>query len=397
MKNHDIIILGGGPGGSTLAAYLARRGFDVAIIERERFPRFHIGESLLPASMPIFKETGFYDKLASGKYIQKFGARFIDHHTDDEVYFGFEGGLNRDIPMAFEVERSELDTDLLEHAKSCGATVYQPERAKGFEFHSTGAKVTTNLGEYACKYLVDATGRDALLGKNFKMRSVNTDLNNVAVFSHFTGVKRHEGKNEGDITIGLLPENAWTWVIPFKGERTSVGVVCSSSKFALQGAADLGDYLDRMVSSSARLREAMKDADRCNEVSVVSNYSHTTETITGDRWLMIGDAAVFLDPIFSSGVHVSISSARLAANVLTQCMRSGCGIRDNGIGQLYQEELMKGVNRFHSLISLFYKTNFVESMKKTITLTNMREAFTSAVAGDMWNDENFLFKMKVLG
>src|SRR5580692_11378368 len=121
MKKHDVIIVGGGPGGSTLAAFLAKKGYDVGLFERESYPRFHIGESLLPATMPIFKETGFYEKLNSGKYIQIYGARFIDYMTDEEVYFGFEGGFNAEIPSAFEVERAEFDRDILDHAGKCGA------------------------------------------------------------------------------------------------------------------------------------------------------------------------------------------------------------------------------------------------------------------------------------
>lgn len=117
MKKHDVLIIGGGPGGSTAGTVLSQNGLDVGIIEREQFPRFHIGESLLPASMPLFKEIGFYDTLNSGKYLAKWGARFIDYKTQDEVYFGFTDGLNTDIPMAFEVPRAEFDKDILEHAK----------------------------------------------------------------------------------------------------------------------------------------------------------------------------------------------------------------------------------------------------------------------------------------
>ena len=129
-KKYDVIIIGGGPGGSTAGTLLAKKSMSVALFERENYPRFHIGESLLPASMPILKETGFYETLNSGKYIQKYGARFTDYRSDDEVYFGFSDGLNPDIPMAFEVLRSEFDRDILEHAHKSGVTVYQPERVE---------------------------------------------------------------------------------------------------------------------------------------------------------------------------------------------------------------------------------------------------------------------------
>ena len=394
VKHYDVVVIGGGPGGSTCATYLAKAGLSVAIFERERFPRFHIGESLLPATMPIFKETGFYPKLASGKHIEKFGARFVDYQTDDEIYFGFEGGLNREIPSAFEVERKDFDVEILEHAVSEGVSLHQPVRVKETKFFDSHVEVAATDGNYTCKFLVDATGRDAFLGKQMKTRKPNFDLNNVAVFAHFTGVKRHPGKDEGDIVIGLLPEKAWTWIIPFQGETTSVGMVCDSAVF--KGTADLGQYLLDTLNESPTVREYMKAASRTSEVTVISNYSHTTDTMVGPRWIMAGDAAVFLDPIFSSGVHVSCTSAKFASQAILEALKSDTLLDANGRGAKYQEDLLRGVKRFHNLIAMFYEGAFVAQMKKTLTLKNAREGFTSAVAGDMWNEENFLFQKNVL-
>ncbi|RYZ63410.1 MAG: FAD-binding protein, partial [Proteobacteria bacterium] len=216
-KHYDVIIIGGGPGGSQAGIVLAQAGKKVLILEREEYPRFHIGESLLPATMPLFKETGFYDVLDSGNYIRKYGARFIDYNNDDEVYFGFENGLNAEIPMAFEVERALFDKDILAFAVKHGAELHQPETVLSVEVvpagamqdnasgNDIGAFVKTNVAEYTCSYVMDVTGRDALLGKRLTSRETNKGLNNVAVFAHFEGVERYEGKAEGDITIGLLP------------------------------------------------------------------------------------------------------------------------------------------------------------------------------------------------
>jgi flavin-dependent dehydrogenase len=395
MKRHDVIIVGGGPGGSTLAAYLAKKGYDVGIFERESYPRFHIGESLLPASMPIFKETGFYETLSSGGYIKKNGAYFVDYQSEEEIYFGFDGGINANIPMAFEVERCEFDRDILAHAAKCGATVYQPSRVKDVSFFDSHVSVRTWKGEeFEAKYVVDATGRDSLIGRQTQKRIPHEDLNNVAVFSHFVGVKRRAGRNEGDITIGLLPDRSWSWVIPFKGEKTSVGVVCSSSVF--KSTSDLSEYLTQRLSESAILKDYMSGAERTQEVTVISNYSHHCTEYYGDRWILIGDAAAFLDPIFSSGVHVSVTSAKFASQVLDECLKSGASIRESGLGAKYQADLNRGIKRFHNLISLFYNTNFVSSMKKTITRPQAYAAFTSAIAGDMWNEENIVFKLNSL-
>ena len=395
MKKHDVIIVGGGPGGSTLAALLAKKGYDVGVFERESYPRFHIGESLLPASMPIFKESGFYETLSSGKYIKKYGALFVDYQRDEEIYFGFEGGINAEIPMAFEVERCDFDKDILAHAAKCGATVYQPARVKDVSFFDSHVSVRTWKGdEFEAKYVIDASGRDSVIGRQTQSRVAHQDLNNVAVFSHFVGVKRKTGKNEGDIVIGLLPNRSWCWIIPFQGEKTSVGVVCNASVF--KGTSDLSQYLSDRLGESAILKDYMSGAERTQEVTVISNYSHHCTEYYGDRWMLIGDAAAFLDPIFSSGVHVSVTSAKFASRVLDQCLKEGASIRGSGLGAKYQQDLNLGIKRFHNLISLFYNTNFVASMKKTISRPNTYAAFTSAIAGDMWNEENIVFKMNSL-
>jgi flavin-dependent dehydrogenase len=394
MQATDVIIIGGGPGGSTAGAFLALHGVPCMIFEREEYPRFHIGESLLPASMPIYKETGFFATLASGKYIEKYGARFVDYGNDDEIYFGFAEGLNREIPMAFEVERSKFDKDILDHARKLGVDVHQPERVKDVEFHTDHVTVTTARGSYQAKFLLDCTGRDAFLGKRLKMRQAHKDLNNFAVFAHYTGITRYPDRSEGDITIGLLPERSWSWIIPFKGETTSVGVVASSS--LLPAGLDLGQYLEERLSASPRVQRMMQNAERISEISTIANYSHHTETFVGDRWICGGDAAAFLDPIFSSGVHVATMSGKLAALTLVEALKTGVTLRENTLNTRYESTVRKGVERFHNLINLFYHGRFVEQMKKTLQRENMRAGFTSAVAGDMWNDDNFLFNKGVL-
>jgi flavin-dependent dehydrogenase len=394
MKKHDVLIIGGGPGGATAATILSKNGLNVGLIEREEFPRFHIGESLLPATMPIFKEIGFYDTLNSGKYIQKWGARFIDYQTDDEVYFGFTDGLNTDIPMAFEVERSIFDIDILNHARKSGATIYQPENVIETQITETGVYLRTNKDEYSASYLMDISGRDSLLGKKMNMRNANKTLNNVAVFTHYKGVERKAGRDEGDIIVGLLPQRSWTWLIPFKGDTTSVGVVRSAEFIGAE--KDWADYLERSLKESPRVAKILQHAERTMEVQRIGNYSHTCETFYGDRWILSGDAAMFLDPIFSSGVHMTVSSSKFAAEALLKIFHSQGSFKDQGIGAAYEEKVRLGAKRFYGLISLFYEGRFVEQMKKTLQRENLRKGFTSAVAGDVWNEDNFLFSKSVL-
>jgi len=393
IQKHDVIIIGGGPGGSTAATLLAKAGLDVAIIEREEFPRFHIGESLLPASMPVFKRSGFYDVLAGGKYIQKNGARFIDYRNDDEINFGFAEGFNAEIPSAFEVERSEFDVDILNYAVKSGTKLYQPENVIEMDLMANGVRIQTDKHRFEAEYVMDISGRDAFISKQLKLREVNADLNNVAVFAHYEGVERRPGMDEGEIIIGLLPNRAWSWIIPFKGNVTSVGVV-ASAKF--RGNADLETYLNDSLLGSETVRRIMKNSKRCSEYRSIGNYSHTCKKFYGDRWVMCGDAAMFLDPIFSSGVHMSVSSSTFAADMLLKAFPNKRSLTEPDLGAPYEELVRRGGKRFHNLISLFYEGHFVEQMKKTLTLENMRKGFTSAVAGDVWNEDNFLFQKMVL-
>lgn len=394
VTKHDVLILGGGPGGSMAATILARAGVDVAIVEREEYPRFHIGESLLPASMPLFKETGFYDVLSAGNYIEKYGARFIDYRNDDEVRFGFEGGFNTEIPMAFEVECAHFDKDILAYAVKCGSKLYQPERVLEVDVAKDGVRIGTDKHHFEAKYVIDATGRDSFLGKKYTRREMHKDLNNVAVFAHFKGVKRNPGMYEGDITIGLLPNRSWTWIIPFKGEVTSVGVVASSGLFDKD--KPLEDYLMESLNASPHVRDLMQNAVRVADLQTIGNYSHESDKFYGDRWILGGDAAKFLDPIFSSGVHMSVSTNKFAAETILRALPQGTSLETPGFGDAYEAYFRRGADRFHHLIQLFYEGHFVAHMKKTLTLENMRKAFTSAVAGDVWNEDNVLFQKKVL-
>ena len=417
--NYDVAIIGGGPAGSICASYLAKQNLRVLVIEREKFPRFHIGESLLPASIPIYKEIDFFPVLKnSGKYIEKFGARFIDFSNDDEIYFGFENGLNPEIPMAYEVERCDFDLDLLNHAKNLGADILQPARVCAFTESDSDISIMVSLLpgtkldskktnqtdfnnipsgkiQINANYLIDTTGRDSFVGKKLNQRYAHKDLNNFAVFSHFVNVKRYPGKNEGDITIGLLPDRSWIWIIPFKGEKTSVGVV--SSSINVPQGIDLETHLLQQIFLSPKAKAMMENAERVMEVTTIANYSQGCNHFYGKRWLLAGDSAAFLDPIFSSGVHVAGMSAKLAAETILKAYKyDKCDFAFEDLGKIYEGSFRTGIDRFRNLIRLFYSGNFVEKMKTTLLRENMRKGFTSAVAGDMWNDENFLFDKGVL-
>lgn len=392
-ETYDLVILGAGPGGSTLASLMAQRGKKVALVEGLNFPRFRIGESLLPFSTDIFKKTGVMEVLDSGKYIRKYGARFVDGVTEEEVYFKFAEGLDTDHPYCFEVQREDFDKDLLDWAVKSGAKLLQPEIIKSVDFDAEGAWITTDQRKLRSKFVADSTGRDCFLGKKFALKKMNPDINNVGCFSHFTGVRRAPGSREGDISIGLLEKGVWCWQIPFKGELTSVGVVCPAGFFR---EGDPQSFLKDWLSRSRIFSEDMKNAKMVRPVQVVSNYSHTCDSFFGDRWILVGDAAAFLDPIFSSGVHLSMTAAVNASEALLRAMDENLLLTQEDLGAHYEKIYRKGVKRFHNLIRLFYDQNFVSQMKRAMPKPVVGRSFTSAVAGDVWNDENPIFVQGVL-
>lgn len=392
-KHYDCIVVGGGPGGSTVSTHLVQAGWKVLLLEKENFPRFRIGESLLPYSMPIFRKTGFAKELDSGKYIRKYGAQFVDYRFHKEIYFRFDGDVtDASEPFAYEVEREEFDADLLDYAKRQGVEVRQPETVTDIHFEPEQVRVQTNQGEYTAMYVADATGRMSFLGNKLKVRKQNADLNNIGIFAHFEGVKRREGREAGDIIIGILPDQSWSWTIPFQNGKTSVGIVTNAKN--VDKSMSLDNYVEQRLQVSEVFRDRMANAKRVSEVRAYSNYSHTCETIVGERWIAIGDAGIFLDPIFSSGVHLSMSGATFAADIMQKASKSKLPL--NHADYQYENLVRKGVKRFHWIIRMFYDTDFVAAMERAMSLPHMKQAFTAIVAGDVWNDENPVFKMSGL-
>lgn len=393
---YDLIVVGGGPAGIATALYVKKQGYRVLVLEEAEYPRFQIGESLLPFTMEVFEDLGFDKVLSSGNYLRKKGALFIDSKLNDSIYFDFSDASKAKRPYAYEVQRAEFDQDFLNFAKEAGVEINQPEAYLDCEVQDDQVVVKTNLAEYRSKFIVDATGGKSLILKKFE-KKVKNDLyfNNFSIYAHFEDVSKTNLKDEGDITIGILHDNAWAWLIPFKDGTTSVGIVAHRDK--LQNLENPEKAFTAIIKNNAWLDEVMSKTKRINDFRVSSNYSYLCDNFLGERWGSVGDSMSFLDPVFSSGVHVSLMSAKLLSKNINYSLEHPeikLNSPDNIIA--YNNEIKKGVKRFNNLLQLFYGGEFLNRVKDLESKELTRSAMTSAVAGGMWQEDNSLFRMGVL-
>jgi flavin-dependent dehydrogenase len=356
----DVLVIGGGPGGSTIATLLARGGLAVTMVEREAFPRFHVGESLLPANVPLFERLGVLDRIRERGFITKYGAYFHDQETGLEYTFYFREG--QPWPhWAFEVPRAEFDQLLLDHALSHeGVTLRQPASVEEVRFGPDGVEARLAEGGAArhlrARFLVDASGRDAFLASRLGRRQPVPGLGKVALFAHFRGARRWPGREEGNIRLFIF-EEGWFWWIPFAGDVTSIGCVLHARTVRDRGGS-LDDLFETMVRRCRRVREGLAGAVRATPVHSAANFSYEVRPVVGDRFLCIGDAAAFVDPIFSTGVYVAMQSAELAAPEILRAFR------DNRFEAArfaaYERRVRRGTGPFFRFIRRYYDPSFLE-------------------------------------
>jgi flavin-dependent dehydrogenase len=391
---YDVIVVGGGPAGSTLAALLARRGRRVALFEKERFPRFHIGESLLPCSMPLFEKLGVMPALERADFLPKFAAEFVSADGSQRKRYPFADGFLGGPPSAFEVDRADFDKVLLDHAAAQGASVEEECQVTRFTAELGGpAEVTvrdksgTERTERA-ELLVDATGQSALLAARLGLRRMEPGLRNFAVFSHFEGAARAQGAAEGDISVVLVDEG-WWWVIPLRGDRTSVGLV--GRAHSLAGRKPDEAFLSERIAASQYLAERLSGARRVAPVRTISDWSYKSSALAGDRWLMVGDAGAFIDPVFSTGVFLGMTGAFLAADSIERALDRKRFGRASFVG--YERRMRKLVALYTDFVKGFYTPEFAELLLHPTDKVQLRAAVTSLLAGH--GNSNFSLRWRV--
>ena len=314
----DVLVIGGGPGGSTIAALLAERGRDVVVLEKDQHPRFHIGESLLPANLPLFERLGLKDAVHQiGLF--KPGAEFVSDRYSKSNLFFFANATHLISTHSYQVRRATFDQLLFENCRKKGARAYERARVTDIAFEGDDRPAVTAIQEgetvtWRPRFVVDASGRDTFIAGKLGLKSVNKRNNSAAIFGHFAGVPRRDGAAEGVITIHLV-DDGWFWMIPLPDGLMSVGLVGGPSLFKNRKGG-IEELFWKSVHASPSVAERMASAKLTAPLTTTGNYSYTSRTAGGQRYLLIGDAFTFIDPIFSSGVMIAMSTGVLGADAV---------------------------------------------------------------------------------
>jgi 1H-pyrrole-2-carbonyl-[peptidyl-carrier protein] chlorinase len=402
----DIGIIGGGPAGSTVASYLSKAGLSCVVLESSLFPRPHVGESLIPATTPVLQDIGALPKVDAGGFPRKYGAAWtsaaesriptmgfqLSHgFRAAEVAFSERDQANVKQDYTYHVDRGKFDLLLLQHAESLGATVYEGVRVQGVDMADTYPRVTFTMGRrevgLRVRMVVDASGRSTFLGRQFRLKVSDSVFNQYAIHTWFDGLDRSAlatDREQADfIFIHFLPvTDTWVWQIPITETVTSVGVVTQKKHFTA-ARQDWEAFFWDCVGTRPELAEALRQSQRVRPFRPEGDYSYAMRAICGDRWLLIGDAARFVDPIFSSGVSVAMNSARLASyDIITAAERGNFSKPAFGT---FENKLRRAVQNWYEFISIYYRLNilftaFVADPRYRIDVLKMLQ-------GDVYDDE----------
>jgi len=411
----DVAIIGAGPAGSALATYLAREGKQVLIFEREQFPRFRIGESLLPLNMQLFRELGVEAEMEK-RFIRKYAANFSDRWGRRQNRYPFANAFNRDYPYCYQVERAELDQVLLDNAIKHGARAYMPWSVREVLYEgdtAVGVRAEANDGSGSmtvhCKVVADCSGRAAFLGSRQKLKQEVAIETRTAFFSHFENVERDPGEREGDIQIVAFP-HGWFWMIPFKGNTTSVGMVVTDSYLKQRhqiaagrpqergqhfeaNAAIAGHeekvndaFLMKTIEDTDYVAARMKNARQKFPARSIPNFSYVMDRYAGDGYVMVGDAGAFLDPVFSSGVFLTMKSAQLVARDILRAFREN-DFRAHQFAD-YEKRIRGAQKIFFKFIKGWYDPAFLDLFFYPRNIFGLKSAITTMLAADLYDPRN---------
>jgi flavin-dependent dehydrogenase len=383
----DVFVIGGGPAGTTAATLLRRKGHRVVLAEKSRHPRFHIGESLLPANLPLLDELGVGEKVRAigmPKYAAEFTSPWHGHRQE----FRFAEAWNSSLPSAFQVERARFDHVLFDNARSNGVEVMEGCAVTAVDLDGDDGIAQIRVdGEgghpdrWRARFVVDASGRETFLASKLGVKTRDTRHNSVAVYAHFRGAQRNTGVQEGNISIFWF-DHGWFWFIPLVDGVTSVGMVTWPYFLKTRGDAPLGDFLQRGIASCPPLAARLENAQRINETIATGNYSYAARCTHGRNFVLLGDAYAFVDPMFSSGVWLAMHSGETAAATIDTCLReprrAPSALKDFG------KSMKKGPKEFSWFIHRITNPTLREFFMDPSDRFRMRAAVLSLLAGDIF-------------
>ncbi len=392
----EILVVGGGPAGSTAATLLSRMGRKVILLEKAHHPRFHIGESLLPMNLPLFERLGVLDKVhAMGVF--KPGADFEADNERGYNSFAFRRAIGDSPPHAYQVWRQDFDKMLFDHARDSGADAREGHEAVAVEQvdpRCSQVDVRTDDGQsyrITAQYVVDATGRDTFLSSKKRLRRKNMEHQSAAIFGHFRNAQVRPGDDAGNISIYRF-DHGWIWMIPLPAGVMSVGAVCRPA-YLKQRKGKTVDFLMDTLNRSEGVRKRIEAAELLGgEVRVTGNYSYDSVKMGGPGWLMIGDAFAFLDPVFSSGVYLAMSGAEQAAHVIDTALREPR--REASLLRKLEKRQRAGMARFAFFIYRFNGPIMDRLFRKPRNVWQMEQAVISMLAGDLFDSPQVMRRLR---
>ncbi|WP_445369291.1 NAD(P)/FAD-dependent oxidoreductase [Methylomonas sp. BW4-1] len=387
--DYDVAVVGGGPAGSTAATLLALYGHKVLLLESGRHPRFHIGESMLPFSEPVIQRLGI--DWSAGN-LSKSGAVFIDEATEQRMYFPL--AINR---KTYQIERAPFDQMLFENAGKHGVDTHQDEKVLDVACQPAGVDIVSDKGQYHCRYLIDATGRSALMGRKDKAIRRIDNLGKFAVYTHFENIQPGEEADElfrsGNIYVPVV-DIGWIWIIPLAERRLSVGLVVQKER---PKDCDAEELLRRYLAASPLLSRLITGAAQFAPVRVEADFSYTNQSRYGVRYACCGDAAGFLDPVFSSGVFLAFTSAARVADRVHVGLSDGLEA-DPELHTEDDDHYLLGFNTMRLFVERFYQSNIVHNLFfEADRDPDLKAQIAQLLAGDLWVDDNKLQQSLLAG
>jgi len=365
---YDCVVIGGGPAGSTVGALVAQAGFSTLVLERSIYPRFHIGESLMPETYWTFKRLGVLKQLQQSPFVKKYSVQFVAASGKESQPFYFDEVNPHESSQTWQVRRSEFDQMLLDNAQRLGAHIWQNANVTQVQLEpaanddlprATGVRVSRDSGPVQridARVVVDATGTSALLSRRLNIRQADPKLRKASLFAHYRGARRDSGKDEGATLVLSTPnQDGWFWYIPLHDDIVSVGVVGDLENL-ITGRSDPLATLEQQIAACPSVAARLTAAQRISPVHVLSDFSYRSTRCAGEGWVLVGDAFGFLDPIYSSGVFLALKSGDLAADCIIEALRSG-DLSAARLGR-WGPTLNDGMQAIRKLVYAFYTKGF---------------------------------------